>query len=95
MNTVRLAAAGAGKTYRICCEALEEIRENECARVLMVTYTNRGAEAIRAELWRITGWHSYLYMVSVSLEGTDKTISDVYNWYKQTSFSRFLAGAFT
>ena len=50
MNTVRLAAAGAGKTYRICCEALEEIRENECARVLMVTYTNRGAEAIRAEL---------------------------------------------
>lgn len=50
MNTVRLAAAGAGKTYGICCEALEEIRENECARVLMVTYTNRGAEAIRAEL---------------------------------------------
>lgn len=50
MNTVRLAAAGAGKTYRICCEALEKIRENECARVLMVTYTNRGAEAIRTEL---------------------------------------------
>lgn len=50
MNTVRLAAAGAGKTYGICCEALAEIRENECARVLMVTYTNRGAEAIRTEL---------------------------------------------
>ncbi len=50
MNTVRLAAAGAGKTYGICCEALEEIRENECARVLMVTYTNRGAEAIRTEI---------------------------------------------
>lgn len=50
MNTVRLAAAGAGKTYGICCEALADIRENERARVLMVTYTNRGAEAIRTEL---------------------------------------------
>ena len=50
MNTVRLAAAGAGKTYGICCEALGKIREIECARVLMVTYTNRGAEAIRTEL---------------------------------------------
>lgn len=50
MNTVRLAAAGAGKTYGICCEALEEIRKDKCARVLMVTYTNRGAEAIRTEL---------------------------------------------
>lgn len=50
MNIVRLAAAGAGKTYGICFDALGEIRGNKCARILMVTYTNRGAEAVRAEL---------------------------------------------
>ena len=50
MNTVRLAAAGAGKTYGICLDALKAIRESRKNRILMVTYTNRGVESIRAEL---------------------------------------------
>ena len=50
MNIVRLEAAGAGKTYGICRQALDEVAKNNNNRVLMVTYTNRGAEAIKAEL---------------------------------------------
>ena len=44
MNIVRLEAAGAGKTYGICRQALDEVAKNNNNRVLMVTYTNRGAE---------------------------------------------------
>lgn len=50
MNIVRLAAVGSGKTYGICSDALKEIHGNRNIRILMVTYTNRGAEAIRSEL---------------------------------------------
>ena len=50
MNTVRLAAAGAGKTWKICNEALRISTELKEKRILMVTYTNRGVEAIKEEL---------------------------------------------
>ena len=69
MNIVRLAAAGAGKTYGICCEALEKIREDKYARVLVVTYTNRGAEAIRTEL-------------EAQNFGVLPAKIDVYTWYQ-------------
>lgn len=50
MNTVRLAAAGAGKTWKICNEALRISAELNKKRILMVTYTNRGVDAIKEEL---------------------------------------------
>ncbi len=50
MNTVRLAAAGAGKTWKICNEALRVSAELNKKRILMVTYTNRGVDAIKEEL---------------------------------------------
>ena len=50
MNVVRLAAAGSGKTWGICHDALEIARKSDGNRVLMVTYTNRGLDSIRIEL---------------------------------------------
>lgn len=50
MNIVRLAAAGAGKTWQICHEALAAVAEDSASRVLMVTYTNRGVDSILTEL---------------------------------------------
>jgi len=43
-----MSAAGSGKTYDICKEALEEARSGK--RVLITTYTNRGAESVRKEI---------------------------------------------
>lgn len=47
-NVAKMSAAGSGKTYDICKEALERARNSE--RVLITTYTNRGAEAVRKEI---------------------------------------------
>ncbi|MCI1958821.1 MAG: UvrD-helicase domain-containing protein [Clostridia bacterium] len=46
-NLIRICAAGAGKTYSICHEA---IHEAESKRTLIITYTNRGINSIRKEL---------------------------------------------
>lgn len=49
-NTIRMEAAGAGKTYNICKEALEKINSAETnKRVLLLSYTNRGIAAIKTE----------------------------------------------
>lgn len=47
-NVVKISAAGAGKTWDICHEALEAGRSGK--RSLIVTYTNRGADSIRKEI---------------------------------------------
>ena len=47
-NVVKISAAGAGKTWDICHEALEAGRAGK--RSLIVTYTNRGADSIRKEI---------------------------------------------
>lgn len=49
MNIVRLAAAGSGKTWRICNEALQIAHANPQQRILMVTYTNKGVLSIKEE----------------------------------------------
>ncbi len=50
MNIVRLAAAGAGKTWRICNEAIQAAHSHPAQRILMVTYTNKGILSIKNEI---------------------------------------------
>ncbi len=50
MNIVRLAAAGAGKTWRICNEAIQLAHCHPTQRILMVTYTNKGVFSIKDEI---------------------------------------------
>jgi hypothetical protein len=50
MNIVRLAAAGAGKTWRICNDAISVAHKNPEKHILMVSYTNKGIESIKNEL---------------------------------------------
>ena len=50
MNIVRFAAAGSGKTYGICQQAIVCAHKSKANRILMVTYTNRGKKAIIDEL---------------------------------------------
>ena len=50
MNIVRFAAAGSGKTYGICQQAIVCAHKSKANRILMVTYTNRGKNAIIDEL---------------------------------------------
>lgn len=50
MNTVRLAAAGAGKTWGICNEAIQLAHSHPQQRILMVTYTNKGILSIKNEI---------------------------------------------
>ncbi len=40
MNIVKISAAGSGKTYDICHDALNVVADNT-HKVLIVTYTNR------------------------------------------------------
>lgn len=47
-NIAKMSAAGSGKTYDICKEALEEAKAGK--RVLITTYTNRGADSVRKEI---------------------------------------------
>lgn len=47
-NVVKISAAGAGKTWDICRDALETGRAGK--RSLIVTYTNRGADSVKKEI---------------------------------------------
>lgn len=47
-NIVKMSAAGSGKTYDICRDALWKAKSGN--RVLITTYTNRGAESVRKEI---------------------------------------------
>lgn len=48
-NTIKISAAGSGKTYKICHDALNVV-SNGCKKVLIVTYTNRGENAVETEI---------------------------------------------
>lgn len=67
-NLIRICAAGAGKTYSICKEAVNN-KDRRCT--LIVTYTNKGLDAIIMELRKgnngiipskvkIMTWYSFL-----------------------------------
>lgn len=47
-NIVKMSAAGSGKTYDICEDALKNAKLGN--RVLITTYTNRGVESVRKEI---------------------------------------------
>lgn len=50
-NLIRVSAAGAGKTWGICHDALEAVNKAGCIKnILIVSYTNRGVEAIQSEI---------------------------------------------
>ena len=68
-NVVKMSAAGSGKTYDICKEALERAQKGN--RVLITTYTNRGADSVRKEIRKqnsgvlhtnvvVKTWYSFL-----------------------------------
>lgn len=71
-NIIRVEAAGAGKTYNICKEALEKADNTESdKRVLLLSYTNRGVGAIKDEVCKqnmgvidskidIMTWYSFI-----------------------------------
>ncbi len=71
-NIIRVEAAGAGKTYNICKEALEKTDNTESdKRVLLLSYTNRGVGAIKDEVCKqnmgaidskidIMTWYSFI-----------------------------------
>lgn len=48
-NIIKISAAGAGKTYGICHDALDVVANSD-KRVLIVTYTNRGEKAVETEI---------------------------------------------
>lgn len=68
-NVVKMSAAGSGKTYDICKDALERAQHGK--RVLITTYTNRGANSVRNEIRKqncgvlhslivVKTWYSFL-----------------------------------
>lgn len=70
MNIVKISAAGSGKTYDICHDALNIVADNT-HKVLIVTYTNRGENAVETEIKKqnmgvlhpkiiVKTWYSFL-----------------------------------
>ncbi|MCI5603217.1 MAG: AAA family ATPase [Clostridiales bacterium] len=50
-NIINVAAAGAGKTYNICHEALVQSEDREIhQKILILSYTNRGVDSIVSEI---------------------------------------------
>lgn len=50
-NVIRVEAAGAGKTYGICSEALSLAnRDGVDQKILILSYTNRGIDSIKSEI---------------------------------------------
>ena len=47
-NVAKMSAAGSGKTYSICKDALEAARSGK--RILITTYTNRGVDSVKNEI---------------------------------------------
>ncbi|MGN0194768.1 MAG: UvrD-helicase domain-containing protein [Pseudoramibacter sp.] len=67
-NLIRVCAAGAGKTYKICHEALHMAKNTHS---IIITYTNRGIESVKNELIKansgvlsdnidVMTWYSFL-----------------------------------
>lgn len=63
---IKISAAGAGKTYQICQEAIREADEK---RTLLVTYTNKGVQSIQHELAQMN-------------DGVRPENVDVLSWYQ-------------
>lgn len=49
-NLIKCSAAGSGKTWGICHDALELAKESTSKKILITTFTNKGIETIENEL---------------------------------------------
>jgi hypothetical protein len=49
-NTIKMCAAGSGKTWGICNDALSVVGEAQGKRALITTYTNKGVETVNNEI---------------------------------------------
>lgn len=89
-----MSAAGSGKTYDICNEALKIAQTG--FRVLITTYTNRGAESIRKEIRKqndgvlhpliiVKTW--YFFMISDMIKPYQRYITGEINGIKSYDYS--------
>lgn len=94
-NLVKCAAAGSGKTWGICHEALEIIRAGSNKKILITTYTNKGVEAIETEFKKqnfgvldknivIRSW--YQFLLSDMIKPYQAYLTDI-NEVKSLDFS--------
>lgn len=97
-NIVKISAAGAGKTYSICEDALDTVKGSSY-KVLIVTYINRGVEAINTELRKqnqgvihpriiIKTWYNFLLSDAIKPYQSYITDFDSINLIKRFDFSK-------
>ena len=96
-NIIKISAAGSGKTYDICRNALDVVAEGD-KRVLIVTYTNRGKNAVETEIRKqnkgvlhprvvIKTWFHFLLSDSVKPYQRDITGDGSFNVLKGVDFT--------
>lgn len=50
MNLIKIECAGSGKTWSICQTALSIVSSDIKKRVAIISYTNRGVQAVQTEI---------------------------------------------
>lgn len=95
-NIAKISAAGSGKTWDICYNALQKVHKDKC-RVLITTYTNRGIENIRNEIKKqnlgvlhplitIKSWYSFL--LSDMIKPYQNLLTHKLNYLKSFDYSQ-------
>ena len=95
-NKVIMAAAGAGKTWGICKEVIEEAKKTN-KKILITTYTNKGIESIEKEYRKqnsgvvdenivILTWFQFL--LSDLVKPYQRSILNEYNVIKSIDFNK-------
>ncbi len=95
-NKVIMAAAGAGKTWGICREVIEESKKTN-KKILITTYTNKGVESIEKEYKKqndgvidrnivIQTWFQFL--LSELVKPYQRSILNEYNVIKSIDFNK-------
>lgn len=95
-NKVIMAAAGAGKTWGICKEVIEEVKRAN-KKILITTYTNKGVESIEKEYKKqnngvidenivIMTWFQFL--LSDLVKPYQRSILNEYNVIKSIDFNK-------
>lgn len=97
-NIIKISAAGAGKTYGICHDALDVVANSD-KRVLIVTYTNRGEKAVETEIRKqnkgvlhprivIKTWYRFLLSETIKPYQRYITGDETFNVLKSIDFSQ-------
>jgi len=93
-NKIRMCAAGSGKTWGICSDALSAVA-GQSKRVLITTYTNKGVDTVNAEIEKqnhgigsnriaVRSWFQFL--ISEMIRPYQSYITDI-NMIKSFDFS--------